>query len=134
MSTCMLKALPVCAALALLALAPAFQHKKPVAKKKPAPHKVAKVTFAQVATIAKRNCIGCHSGAHPKHGLDLTSYAMIMKGDKEGKVVVPKDAGSSRLSKSVHRKGAAPMPPAGPLPASDVALIDAWIKAGAPSK
>ncbi len=90
-----------------------------------------KPTYASIAGIIKNNCVGCHQGQTPKHGLNLSSYAMLMKGDKEGKVVVAGNPAASRLSKSVHRKGAAPMPPMGPLPPADVAKIDAWIKAGA---
>ncbi|HVT14279.1 MAG TPA: c-type cytochrome domain-containing protein [Fimbriimonadaceae bacterium] len=100
---------------------------------KPKPKPVKKVPFSTVAPIFKQ-CVGCHMGAHPKHGLDLTSYASLMKGDKEGKVVVPGKPASSRLSKAVHRKGAAAMPPMGPLSAGDVAKIDAWIAAGAKEK
>jgi hypothetical protein len=54
-----------------------------------------------------------------------------MKGDKEGKVVVAGKPAQSRLSKAIHWNGAASMPPAGRLPAAEVAKIDAWIKAGA---
>lgn len=91
----------------------------------------AKVSYASVAPIFKANCLMCHNGPRGKHGLDLTSYATLMKGDKEGKVVIAGKPASSRLSKAIHRKGAAAMPPMGPLPAGDVAKIDAWIKAGA---
>jgi hypothetical protein len=90
----------------------------------------AKPTYASIAGIMK-NCSMCHSGPEPKHSLNLTNYASLMKGDKEGKVVVPGKATASRLSKAVHWKGAANMPPMGRLPAADVAKIDAWIKAGA---
>lgn len=103
----------------------------PVQGKAPKPS----VGYASVQPILK-NCVACHSGAHPKHGLDLSSYASVVKGDKEGKVVVPGKPADSRLSKAVHHStGAAPMPP-GPtkLPAGDVAKIDAWIKAGAKAK
>jgi mono/diheme cytochrome c family protein len=84
-----------------------------------------------VAPMVVKNCVGCHRGAHPKHGLDLTSYAMVIKGDKEGKVVIAGKPADSRLSKAIHRKGATPMPPPKPLAPGDVAKIDAWIKAGA---
>src|SRR5437660_1032619 len=97
---------------------------------KPKP-KAAKVSYGSVAPIIKANCVACHMGAHPKHGLNLMTYANVMKGDTEGKVVVPGKPANSRLSKAVHRSGAAPMPPAGPLKPADVAKIDAWIKAGA---
>src|SRR5690348_14668953 len=75
----------------------------------PVPHRM---PYKLIEPILKKNCVMCHMGAHPKHDLNLTSYASIMKGDKEGKVVVPGKVASSRLSKAVHRKGgASPMPP-----------------------
>jgi hypothetical protein len=101
-------------------------------QRKVAPKPAKKVSFATIAPIMK-SCSMCHQGAKPKHGLDLTSYANLMKGDKEGKVVVAGNPAQSRLSKAVHRKGAALMPPMAPLPVADVAKIDAWIKAGAKS-
>jgi hypothetical protein len=95
--------------------------------------KAIRVPYSTVAPIFK-NCAICHSGPHPKHFLNLTSYANVMKGDKEGKVVIPGSPVSSRLSMAVHRKGAAAMPPNAALPPKDVAKIDAWIKAGAKEK
>ena len=92
-----------------------------------------KANYASVAPIFK-GCAMCHGGKHPQHGLDLSSYAKVMKGDGEGKVVIPGKPASSRLSKAVHRKGAAAMPPGRALPAADVAKIDAWIKEGAKEK
>ncbi len=93
--------------------------------------KVKPLPYAAVAPIIK-NCTGCHMGAHPKHGLDLTTYANLMKGDKEGKVVIAGKPASSRLSLAIHHsKGASAMPPGKTLPAADVARIDAWIKSGA---
>lgn len=99
-------------------------------QRRPGPKPMRPVAFAIVAPIFKK-CSLCHQGAKPKHGLDLTSYANLMKGDKQGKVVVPGNPATSRLSKSIHRSGAAPMPPMGPLPAADIAKIDSWIKSGA---
>lgn len=118
--------LPV-SALAVLTLGFALtpQHK-------PMPKPTKHVPFASIAPILK-GCAMCHSGARPKHGLDLTSYAKLMKGDREGKVVVPAKPAASRLSKAIHRKGATPMPPMGPLSTKDIAKIDAWIQAGAKS-
>jgi len=87
--------------------------------------------YASVAPILKK-CTPCHSGPHPKHSLDLTTYANVMKGDKEGKVVIPGKPKDSRLSEAVrHAKGATAMPPGGTLPPADVAKIDNWIKFGA---
>lgn len=107
-----------------LAFGPGPQHKAP---KKTVP-------FSSIAGIVAKNCVMCHSGPKPKHGLDLTSYKNLMKGDKEGKVVIAGQPGQSRLSKAVHRSGAAAMPPMNPLAPAEVVKVDAWIKAGAKEK
>ena len=103
--------------------------KKPAPKPKPVPK--VKVSYSAVQPIIAKNCVMCHTGPKPKHGLNLSSYDNVMKGDKEGKVIVAGKPGDSRLSKAIHRNGAAAMPPMGPLPAADVKKIDAWISAGA---
>lgn len=103
-----------------IALAQAGQTKRPV---KP-------LTYKDVAPIFNRRCIVCHRGAKAAHGLDLTRYASIMKGDKKGKVVAAKNPSASRLVNVLHGKPQL-MPPGGPLPKAAIATITAWIKAGA---
>jgi uncharacterized membrane protein len=109
----------------------AFGFQKPPKLSTSKAGKAAKVGFSTVEPIIKKNCVMCHMGAKPKHALNLTTYENVMKGDKEGKVVIAGKPGDSRISKAVHRKGAAAMPPMGPLLKGDVAKIDAWIAAGA---
>jgi uncharacterized membrane protein len=60
-----------------------------------------KYSFAEdVVPIFKGRCVQCHAsggeGAE-KSGLDLTTYAGVMKGTKFGAMVVPGDAQSSNL-------------------------------------
>ena len=88
------------------------------------------VRFGQVEPILKRACAKCHSGAHPAHRLDLTSYERLMKGDHEGVVVVRKNAAKSRLA-GVLAGHPEMMPPAGALPKDQIAVIQAWINQGA---
>jgi len=89
--------------------------------------------YADVAPIFAANCVVCHRGSRPAHGLDLTSYAKIMKGDGEGRVVVPRNPGKSRLATVLHGKPQA-MPPGRDLKKSEIAKIEAWIRAGAKAK
>jgi mono/diheme cytochrome c family protein len=60
-----------------------------------------KTSFADdVMPIFKGRCVSCHSpGAEgtEKSGLDLTSYAGVMKGTKNGPMVIPGDAQGSNL-------------------------------------
>ena len=113
------------AALALVATA---------APQRKTPQRPQRVSYAQLAPIFRKSCVGCHHGAKAAHGLDLSSYAALVKGDKEGKVIVGRNPAASRLSKAIHRHGAAPMPPAQPLPPREIALIDGWIHSGSNPK
>ncbi len=59
------------------------------------------VSFKEdILPLLKWRCAGCHEGTGEgiqKSGLDLTSYAGVMKGTKFGKMVIPGDADSSNL-------------------------------------
>jgi len=90
--------------------------------------------YSAVKRVFDRNCVSCHSGKAPKHGLNLTTYANVMKGDRKGKIVVKGNAAKSRLAQSVKRKGPADaMPPKKKLPNADVQAIYDWIEAGCPN-
>lgn len=61
----------------------------------------AKMSFAEdVMPIFKGRCTGCHQPGgegFEKSGLDLTTYAGVMKGNKHGAMVLPGDAQGSNL-------------------------------------
>lgn len=78
-----------------------------------------------VAPMLKNACVNCHGGRRRKAGLDVTSYDSIMKFVKAG------DPNNSKLQKSLLGKGAKLMPPKNPLADDQVALVKAWIAAGA---
>lgn len=101
----------------------------PVGRKDPK----AAVTYATVKPIFQRNCVSCHSGPKPAHGLDLSTYAKIMKGDKEGKVVIRGKPKMSRMIKAIRRMGATPMPPLKALPPRSVQTIEEWVDEGCPN-
>jgi len=60
-----------------------------------------KMSFADdVLPIFRGRCTSCHQPGGPGYqqsGLDLTSYAGVMKGTKHGPMVIPVDAESSNL-------------------------------------
>lgn len=89
--------------------------------------------FAKVEAVFAANCVKCHGGAAPKGGIDLSTYASVMKGGEDGAVVV---AGNPDQSKIVMALKGAPgvkkMPMmAAPLSDADIATISNWIKDGA---
>jgi len=89
---------------------------------------------SQVQPLLVQNCLKCHSGDAPKGGLRLDSRAAaILGGDSSSKVLVPGKASQSDLIKRV-RSGDddEKMPPKGArLPAAQIAILEAWINAGA---
>ena len=80
---------------------------------------------ADVAPLLNSACSACHAGIKKKAGLDVTNYDSIMKFVKAG------DPDKSKLHKSLLGKGAKLMPPKNPLSDDQIAVIDAWIVAGA---
>jgi cytochrome c len=71
-----------------------------------------------------------------KGGLSLDTRASMMKGGRDGVVVVPGDPANSLLVKLIRHEGPAddpmPMPPKSPkISDADIAVIEQWVKAGA---
>lgn len=90
------------------------------------------VSFAKdVIPILKASCSKCHSGKDSKGGVDLSSYATMMKGGKGGPVFVAGDPDKSPLVTSIS--GDKPDMPkkAAPLTKAQVASISTWVKEGA---
>lgn len=99
------------------------------------------VTYEQdTKAIFDKSCIKCHSGEKPKGKLHLDTREGILKGGKDGKVVVPGDISKSPLLFAVAHIGDDDsdfMPPPEskskipPLTQDQVGLIRAWIEQGA---
>ena len=103
---------------------------------KGAPANLAKAkppTFKAIKPILDKSCVGCHNGPKAAHGLDLSTYAKLMKGDHEGKVIIARNPAKSRFVKVLHGKPML-MPPGEPLRKPLITQIEAWIKAGAKEK
>src|SRR5579859_2190353 len=87
---------------------------------------------SQVAPILQKNCLACHSSAAKMGGLVMESYGGLIKGGAHGQVIIPGKADESRMILMLEGKIQPRMPFGGdPLPAADIALIKAWIDAGA---
>ena len=87
-----------------------------------------------VRPLLAEHCLGCHgaAGKRVKGGLDLTSRAHLLAGGDSGPVVVPGDAAKSLLVAVVKYDGEMKMPPKGKLKDADIAVLTAWVQAGAP--
>ncbi len=84
----------------------------------------------KVRPILVKNCYGCHTSMK-SGGLRLDTQPDMMKGGKDGVVVVPGHPEGSLLIKAIHYHEALKMPPSSPLPPADVAVIEEWVAEGA---
>lgn len=89
-----------------------------------------------ISPLFAKNCVACHNAKKAEGGLNLESHQALMKGGDSGASIVASDANASNLLKRIIDLDD-PMPPAGnavgakQLNEAEVALIRAWIAAGA---
>jgi hypothetical protein len=91
-------------------------------------------TYSDVAAIiSKYHCTVCHGGSDPRDGLSLESYAKILKGGKDGPVVIAGKPGISELVRRIKGLSEPRMPYTGPpwLTDDEIGRIEQWISAGA---
>ncbi|HEY5270064.1 MAG TPA: c-type cytochrome domain-containing protein [Anaerolineales bacterium] len=84
--------------------------------------------IANIQPIFTAHCTVCHSGATPQAGLDLSTYSGVMKGGKDGVVIVPGDSAGSKLVEVQSGQHFAN------LSAEELELVKQWIDANAPEK
>src|SRR6188474_376024 len=92
-------------------------------------------TYAQVHAVFAKHCLSCHDAKEAEGELVMESHATLMKGGENGAVIVPGNANESLLVKLIEQKKKPYMPPpkkAEKLADAQIALIRAWIDAGAP--
>ena len=85
----------------------------------------------RVQPLLIKRCGDCHSADGGEKDLDLTTAAGLVKGSSSGGVVVPGDAGRSRLVQAVRYQTALKMPPEGRLDADEIAVLELWVRSGA---
>lgn len=89
----------------------------------------APVTWAEVGPIFAARCGVCHGAGLATNGLSLGSFADALKGAQDGPVIIAGDPANSKLI-SIQSAGGHP----GQLTAEELALVKAWIDAGALEK
>jgi len=89
----------------------------------------------QIHPIFDANCVACHGASKMQGGLRLDSYELLMKGGKDGRVVIPGNAQRSvlleRITLPADNKHFMPAEGRPPLKPDEVARIRAWIEQGA---
>jgi mono/diheme cytochrome c family protein len=125
----------VAAFVAAVNIVSAQQSKLPAASTK---ENIAYAT--DIKPIFDTACVKCHSGDKPKARLRMDTLEGVLKGTKQGKVVVAGDPDKSALVKSIAHltkdrdQWMPPMPNrAGikPLTPEQIGLVIGWIKQGA---
>ncbi len=88
----------------------------------------------QVAPIFRKYCSACHNPDEKEGGLVLDDYAALLKGGKRGGVVVAGSPDRSRLLLVLEGKAQPKMPPkdSDPPKPEEIAVLRAWVAAGAP--
>jgi hypothetical protein len=85
----------------------------------------------QIQPLLKKHCYQCHGPNVQEAGLRLDVKRRALAGGESGKVVVPGSASKSQLFKLISANEMPPPEEAAPLAEPAVALIRAWIDAGA---
>ena len=88
-----------------------------------------------IRPLLASRCYTCHSDRSKKSkgGLRLDNREALLAGGRSGKAIMPGDVEASLLIKAVRRSDPKlKMPPDKPLPAKSVALLERWVKLGAP--
>ncbi len=76
-------------------------------------------------------------GENHRGGLNIDTREAMLKGGHDGSVLVPGDPSKSLLVKLIRHEGPAddpmpmPPPPKAKLSDDDIAIVTAWVKAGA---
>lgn len=98
-----------------------------------APEQPRPVSYTRdVAPLLSRWCVPCHGDKEAQAGLRLDNIGGLMRGGDAGPAVIPNDPDASLLVAKVERRHRPSMPPRRRLPTSAIALIRAWVAAGAP--
>ncbi len=87
---------------------------------------------ARVRPLLLNRCVGCHGSKIAQGGLRLDRPEGALRGDA-GPVVVPGTPDASPLVTAVrYTNPRLQMPPAGRLPQAEIAILEDWVRRGAP--
>src|SRR5215470_17541136 len=83
-----------------------------------------------VRPIFARRCFTCHSAGEMRAGLNLESYAGVLKGGGSGDIAIAGRAAASMLYKVLTHEDGVPQMPLGlpKIPDAELAAIRDWIQ------
>ncbi len=128
------KGLLACAAAAWIVAALCWRSQPVQAQAAPEPNTVEFYNM-KVVPILRTNCYRCHGGLNHRGNLQIDTRSGMMKGGKDGSVLVPGRPDQSLLIKLIRHQGPSddpmPMPPKSKLSDADIATVTAWVAGGA---
>ncbi|HAB19793.1 MAG TPA: DUF1553 domain-containing protein [Verrucomicrobiota bacterium] len=87
----------------------------------------------RVQPLLQRRCVSCHGPDKVTGGLRMDSRPALLRGGDSGPALVPGQPSQSLLLQAVlHTKADLEMPPKDRLSPTDVAVLERWIREGAP--
>jgi hypothetical protein len=87
----------------------------------------------RVKPLLETRCVSCHGPDKVKGGLRLDTRAAALKGGESGPALVPGKPAESLIVQAVmHARPDLEMPPKDKLTKADIAVLERWIKDGAP--
>jgi WD40 repeat protein len=84
-----------------------------------------------VVPILRDHCVNCHSTSDPQGDLVLETHEELVRGGENGPVLTAGNSLKSKLVLLVEGKAKPKMPPKQDLPPDAIAVLKAWIDAGA---
>ena len=101
----------------------------------PAPGDEVPISFRKdVAPILVAKCLGCHNDRESKHGLNLSTFALLKQGGKDegDSILTPGDPDSSGLVESIRPGAPVRMPyKKPPLSKPEIRTLERWVQQGA---
>jgi len=86
-----------------------------------------------VRPLLVKRCYKCHSGDENDGGLQLDSRASVMQGGDSGNVISGTDPDKSLLIDAIrYQNRDLQMPPDTRLPDNEIAVLEKWVRLGAP--
>jgi len=85
-----------------------------------------------VVPILEANCLRCHNASKVEGGLLLESHEDLMRGGDSGSPLVPGKPDESPFILQIEGRAKPKMPPKKDLAPDEVAVLRAWVLAGAP--
>jgi cytochrome c553 len=87
---------------------------------------------SKIRQILVTNCHRCHGPQKEEAGLRLDSRSSILRGGDTGPAIVPHEPDQSLLIDAIRYGDIYQMPPKQQLPAREIALLEEWVRRGAP--